>query len=295
MVFVKVVKNKAYFKRYQVKYRRRREGKTDYHRRRILVRQDKNKYNSPKYRLVVRITNKDVICQIVYSKISGDHVLTAAYAHELPRFGVKLGLTNYAAAYCTGLLAARRLLKKLKLDDKYEGNTEINGEDYYVEAVDDGPNPFYCLLDVGLRRCSTGAKVFAVMKGATDGGLEVPHGESRFVGYDTESKSLNADVLRHHIFGGHVADYMRQLSDEDEDKYKKQFSKFIAAGIGADALEEMYKGAHASIRADPSPAAKKERGADFKHTVRRNKQKLSYKQRQERIRVKLQKLSKKHR
>ena len=29
-VFGKVVKNKAYFKRYQVKFRRRREGKTDY-------------------------------------------------------------------------------------------------------------------------------------------------------------------------------------------------------------------------------------------------------------------------
>ena len=110
-----------------------------------------------------------------------------------------------------------------------------------------------------------------------------------------ESKSLNAEVLRNHIFGGHVADYMRQLADEDEEKYKKQFSKFIAAGISADALEEMYKGAHSAIRADPSPAPKKDRGADFKHTVRRNKKKLPYKQRQERIRVKLQKLSKKHR
>lgn len=30
---IKVVKNKAYFKRFQVKYRRRREGKTDYYAR----------------------------------------------------------------------------------------------------------------------------------------------------------------------------------------------------------------------------------------------------------------------
>lgn len=295
MVFVKVVKNKAYFKRYQVKYRRRREGKTDYHRRRILVRQDKNKYNSPKYRFVVRFTNKDVICQVVYSKIAGDHVMAAAYSHELPRYGVKVGLTNYAAAYCTGLLCARRVLKKLKLDEKYQGNTEVNGEDYYVEAVENGPNPFYCLLDVGLRRCSTGAKVFAAMKGATDGGVEIPHGESRFVGYDSESKSLNAEVLRNHIFGGHVADYMRQLADEDEDKYKKQFSKFIAAGVTADSLEEMYKGAHSSIRADPLPAPKKDRGAGFKHTVPANPKKLPYEERKERVRAKLQKLSKKHR
>ena len=35
--------------------------------------------------------------------------MCAAYAHELPRYGVKVGLTNYAAAYCTGLLLARRV------------------------------------------------------------------------------------------------------------------------------------------------------------------------------------------
>ena len=53
MGFVKVVKNKAYFKRFQVKYKRRREGKTDYFARKRLICQDKNKYNTPKYRLAV--------------------------------------------------------------------------------------------------------------------------------------------------------------------------------------------------------------------------------------------------
>ncbi len=43
-------------------------------------------------------------------------IICAAYAHELPRYGIKVGLTNYAAAYCTGLLIARRLLKKLKVN-----------------------------------------------------------------------------------------------------------------------------------------------------------------------------------
>ncbi|KAJ2810818.1 60S ribosomal protein L5, partial [Coemansia sp. 'formosensis'] len=105
--FVKLQKNKAYFKRYQVKYRRRREGKTDYYARKRLITQAKNKYNSPKYRLVVRFTNTDIICQIVYAKIQGDIVLASAYAHELPRYGVKVGLTNWAAAYATGLLVAR--------------------------------------------------------------------------------------------------------------------------------------------------------------------------------------------
>ena len=35
--------------------------------------------------------------------------MCSAYAHELPRYGVKVGLTNYAAGYCTGLLLARRV------------------------------------------------------------------------------------------------------------------------------------------------------------------------------------------
>jgi len=40
------------------------EGKTDYYARKRLVVQDRNKYNTPKYRLIVRFTNKDVICQV---------------------------------------------------------------------------------------------------------------------------------------------------------------------------------------------------------------------------------------
>jgi len=58
MGFVKVVKNKPYFKRFQVKYRRRREGKTDYFARKRLIIQNKNKYNTPKYRLIVRLPTK---------------------------------------------------------------------------------------------------------------------------------------------------------------------------------------------------------------------------------------------
>ena len=108
-VFVKVVKNKAYYKRFQVKFRRRREGKTDYFARKRLVVQDKNKYNTPKYRMIVRTSNKDICCQIAYARVEGDRIVESAYSHELPKYGVKVGLTNYSAAYCTGLLLARRV------------------------------------------------------------------------------------------------------------------------------------------------------------------------------------------
>jgi large subunit ribosomal protein L5e len=259
MPFVKVVKNKAYFKRYQVKFRRRREGKTDYFARKRLVVQEKNKYNTPKYRLIVRFTNTDVCCQIAYARLEGDHVVAAAYAHELPRYGVKVGLSNYAAGYCTGLLLARRILNKFNLDKLYEGTTDINGDYFCVEDVDEGPGAFRCCLDVGLARTSTGAKVFAALKGAVDGGLDIPHSVKRFPGYDEEAKKLNAEVHRNHIFGQHVADYMRSLQEDDEEVFKRQFSRFIKNGVTADNMEEMYKKAHSAIRADPTskPAAKK--------------------------------------
>lgn len=47
---------------------------------------------------------QDVICQIVYAKIVGDITICAAYSHELPKYGLEVGLTNYAACYCTGEL-----------------------------------------------------------------------------------------------------------------------------------------------------------------------------------------------
>jgi len=253
MGFVKVVKNKAYFKRFQVKYRRRREGKTDYQARNKLIIQAKNKYNTPKYRLVVRFTNKDVTCQIAYARIKGDVVMTAAYSHELSRYGLKVGLTNYAAAYATGLLLARRHLTKIGLADKYQGRPEVTGEDWDYDLGDiDGPKPFKAFLDSGLARTSTGAKIFAALKGACDGGLHIPHSDSRFAGYSAEKKQLNAEVFRKYIFGGHVADYMKKLSEEEPERYTKQFSQYIANGVKPGDLKTLYENVHKAIRADPT-------------------------------------------
>lgn len=283
MGFVKVVKNKAYFKRYQVKFKRRRESKTDYFARKRLVVQAKNKYNTPKYRMIVRFSNKDICCQIAYARIEGDMIICCAYAHELPRYGVKVGLTNYAAAYCTGLLLARRVLQKLKLDTIYQGNDDINGEQYLVESEDGQPGAFRCYLDVGLSHTTTGAKIFGAMKGAVDGGLEIPHSDKRFPGYDNESNEFSAEVHRDHIFGKHVGNYMQQLKEEDDDIYKRQFSQFIKSGVTSENIEEMYKKCHAGIREDPSPKAKVEKTIKKK---RWNPAKRSLAQRKDRVRQK---------
>jgi len=285
MPFQKVLKNKAYFKRFQTKYRRRREGKTDYYQRLRLVIQDKNKYNSPKYRLVVRFTNRDCICQIVYSRIDGDHVMAAAYSHELPRYGIKLGLTNYAAAYATGLLVTRRLYQKLGMDKLYPGVEKATGASFRSIKKFNKRRPFKALLDVGLYRTTTGSRVFAAMKGALDGGLNIPHSERRLVGWDDKEKKLDSEVLRKYIYGGHVADYMKELLEEDPEAYDRQFSRYKKEGITPDMLESIYEKAHAAIRADPS-FTKKAVKEGVKRDAKFRTPRLTLAQRKERIAAK---------
>jgi large subunit ribosomal protein L5e len=285
MPFVKVIKNRSYFKRFQVKYRRRREGKTDYRARKRLVAQDKNKYNSPKYRLVVRISNKDIITQVTYAKIEGDIVLAAAYSHELANYGMTVGLSNYAAAYATGLLLSRRLLTKLGLADKYKGNAKIDGNDYNVEELADGPHPFRAYLDTGLHRTTTGSKIFAVMKGACDGGLEVPHSVSRFAGYNKEEKALKPEVLRKRIFAGHTADYMKSMRDENATKYQHHFSAYIEAKIKPEELEKKWTEVHKAIKANP--VAKKNEKPKPKEQKRFRRAKMTLAEKKNRIKQKV--------
>jgi large subunit ribosomal protein L5e len=127
---------------------------------------------------------------------------------------------HYLQAYATGLLAARRVLTKLGLADQYEGVVEPNGTISITEAIEEegAPRPFKAFLDVGLKRTSTGSRVFGALKGASDGGLYIPHNEKRFPGYDPESKELDAEILKKYIFGGHVAEYMESLEEEDDER-----------------------------------------------------------------------------
>ncbi|XP_057732361.1 60S ribosomal protein L5-like, partial [Arachis stenosperma] len=286
--YVKAQKGKAYFKRYQVKFKRRREGKTDYRARIRLINQDKNKYNTPKYRFVVRFTNKDIVAQITSASIAGDIVLAAAYSHELPRYGLEVGLTNYAAAYCTGLLLARRVLKMLEMDEEYQGNVEASGEDFSVEPADTR-RPFRALLDVGLIRTTTGNRVFGALKGALDGGLDIPHSEKRFAGFDKEKKELDPEVHRKYIFGGHVAAYMKTLEEDEPEKYQSHFSEYIKRGLSADGIEPLYKKVHAAIRADPT--IKKSEKQPPKEHKRYNLKKLTYEERKAKLIARLQALN----
>ncbi|MEM2987711.1 MAG: 50S ribosomal protein L18 [Candidatus Bathyarchaeia archaeon] len=132
--------------RYSVPYRRRREGKTDYHKRKALIL-------SRKPRLVVRGSLKNIIVQIIAAKPCGDEVLVSAHSREiLKNYGWKAPRGNIPAAYLTGLLCG--------LKAKAKG---------IEEAV----------LDIGLRSPTKGARIFAALKGVLDAGLSVPYGEEK--------------------------------------------------------------------------------------------------------------------
>ena len=138
--------------------------------------------STPKYRLIVRISNRYVLTQIAYSTIKGDKIFAQAHSKELVKYGLpgSFGLKNWTATYATGFLLARRTLKLLGLDQVYKGQEEINGEDFLTEDVEGEKRAFKVSLDVGLQTTSTGARVFGALKGALDGGLHIPHSVRRW-------------------------------------------------------------------------------------------------------------------
>lgn len=159
---------------YKVPYRRRREGKTNYRKRLKLLL-------SRKPRLVVRITNRRVIAQVVEYDPKGDRVLVGVDSSMLTKYGWKGDLNNTPAAYLTGLLVAKKALEK--------GIKEV-------------------ILDIGLHTPTRGGRVFAVLKGAVEGGLEIPH-----------SPEVLPDDSR--IRGEHIAQYYEMRPELFSDYERK--------------------------------------------------------------------------
>jgi len=176
--------------RYKVAFKRRKEGKTNYGARLKLIELDK-------LRLVVRITNNHVIAQIVKVALEGDETLVSAHSNEIKKMGWLGSTKNTSAAYLTGFLCGKKAL-----------NEGIDG----------------AILDIGLRSPTKGTNIFAVLKGAVDAGLNIPHG----------SAILPSDER---INGEHVAQYAESLSD---DELNKKFSGYIKNGLSPKDLPDHF-------------------------------------------------------
>jgi len=160
--------NLAQGSKYKVAFRRRREGKTDYGARIKLVDLDKS-------RLVIRISNANVIAQIINVGENGDETVVSAHSKELQKMGWLGGANNTGAAYLTAYLCGKKALAK------------------GVEKA---------VLDIGLKPSIRGSKVFAAVKGANDAGLDVPFGES-----------IVPDDER--ISGENIAEYAKSLDESE--------------------------------------------------------------------------------
>lgn len=169
---------------YRVKYRRRREGKTNYYKRYTYVLNNAT-------RVVVRITNKHVIAQIVKFSPKGDIIPVAAHSIELTKkFGWKGDTNNTSAAYLTGYLLGIRALKS--------GITEATA-------------------DIGFFVPVKGGRIFAAIKGAIDAGLRIPIGE--------------IEIDEDRIKGVHISNYAQKLESENQELFKRLFSKYLERGL----------------------------------------------------------------
>ena len=148
-------------------------------------------------------------------------------------------------------MCARRLLTKLNLDKIYQGNKQVSK--YFQNEEDEERSSLKCYLDVGLNRTTTGANVFGALKGAVDGGLDIPYSGDRLAAgyYDKKSEKYNEAALADRIYGKHVADFMKLAKEDDEEWYKKQFSMYEKNGVNPDQLKSIYEKAHEAIRAKP--------------------------------------------
>jgi large subunit ribosomal protein L5e len=178
------------------------------------------------------------------------------------------------------------------MDDIYEGNTEVDGEvvstevdgrTFFVDEVDEDRRPFRAFLDVGCKPTTTGCRIFGALKGAADGGLDIPHSHKRFPGYDRDAKEYDAEMHKERIFGGHVGEYMEYLEEEDNQKYQTQFASYLSNDVEADNLEELYEEVHEKIREDPSPSEKKSFSPDKSY---KKKPKLTLEERKARVEAK---------
>jgi len=146
--------------------RRRREGKTDYKARLNLLK-------SGLPRVIVRKTNRYILVQYVKSKEAQDHVIAGANSKELLKYGWpkerKGSLKSLPACYLVGLLLGKKIKDKEKK----------------VRVI----------LDIGLNRNVKKNRIYAVLKGIIDGGIEIEHKEETF----PDKKRLEGEHMKEKI------------------------------------------------------------------------------------------------
>jgi len=130
----------------RLRFKRRRKSETDYPRRMRMLR-------GGVPRAVVRVSNKQVTCQLVSFTNEGDMVLASSTGKNLVeshKWPSNASRKSVPACYMAGLLLGTR-------------------------AVAAGHKK--ATLDIGLAASSNGSRIYAALKGMIEAGMEIPHSE----------------------------------------------------------------------------------------------------------------------
>ena len=192
--------------RYHVPFRRRRSGKTDYRKRKIMIFS-----NTPRF--VVRCSLKHITAQIIDAHSIGDKTLVSSSSQEISKkFGWKAYCRNLPMAYIVGFLIGHKALS---------------------QGID------RTIFDIGLKKASKGGRVFATLKGAVDAGLNMQYNakimppESRIRGEHIVSfakELFDSDPLLYEkTFSGYLSRNLKpeQLSEHFEEVKRSITNVFL--------------------------------------------------------------------
>ncbi len=135
----------AHGKSQRLRFKRRRNGKTDYRRRLRMLRG-----GAP--RAIVRVSNTQVVCQLAQFDPEGDRIVASFSGNNLAAYGWPVGASTKSVPAC---YVAGYALGKSALSAGHDS----------------------AILDIGLASSSPGNRIFAALKGMIDAGLDVPHGD----------------------------------------------------------------------------------------------------------------------
>jgi len=149
----------------KMQIKRKRQGKTDYKARKEFLK-------SGLPRIVIRKTDRYLVAQYTESNEAKDKVIIAVSSRDLLKHGwpknKKGSLKSVPAAYLTGKLLGKQIKDKGKV-----------------------------ILDTGLQRNVAGSRIYAVLKGLIDTGVNIPHNEKAFPSEERiKGKHLNEDIQK---------------------------------------------------------------------------------------------------
>ena len=130
----------------RLRFKRRRNAETDYHRRSRMLR-------GGLPRAVVRVSNTQVTCQLVSYEPEGDRVLESITGKSLVtshKWPSDASRKSVPACYLAGFAMA-------------------------TSAISGGHSQ--AIMDIGLAASSSGNRAYAALKGMIDAGMDIPHSE----------------------------------------------------------------------------------------------------------------------